>query len=347
MWLKLFLSTRRSVAVAAVVVPLALASVWAALSIWPYAANGKVVAPVAEELPPGTQAVAALSDSHDSAISAAGGADSSATSSLPARAAETATPMADSTPSATPAPAPPPTSTPVPPPTSTPEERAMAANRGGRESAAAPSEASPGSAVEQSQLPSLVGKRVGLQVGHWQCADLPSELASLRSSTGASSGGYREVDLNLKVAQLVADILRQQGIQVDVLPATIPVKYKADAFVAIHADANASSRPRGFKAARSPRSLIPAKDDALVAALYDEYIAATGFPRSTAITNNMLYYYAFASSRIQHSVDGATPAAIVETGYLTNPTDRALMLNSTDVVASGIARGIMRFLSGQ
>lgn len=155
------------------------------------------------------------------------------------------------------------------------------------------------------------------------------------------------MDVNLKVAQLVADILRQQGVQVDVLPATIPVKYKADAFVAIHADANASSRPRGFKAARSPRSLIPAKDDALVAALYDEYIAATGFPRSTAITNNMLYYYAFASSRVQHSVDGMTPAAIVEIGYLTNPTDRALMLNSTDVVATGIARGIMRFLSGQ
>ncbi len=215
----------------------------------------------------------------------------------------------------------------------------MAVNRGGRQSAEV--------AAEQPEPPSLAGKRVGLQVGHWQCADLPSELASLRSSTGGSGGGYREVDLNLKVAQSVADILQQQGIQVDVMPATVPVKYKADAFVAIHADANASSRPRGFKAARSPRSSIPTQDDALVASLYAEYASATGFPRSTAITNNMLYYYAFASSRIDHTVDALTPAAIIEIGYLTNPTDRAFIVNSTNVVAAGVARGILQFLTEQ
>lgn len=226
---------------------------------------------------------------------------------------------------------------PTPLPTATPEDR-MVASRGGREE--------PVAEAGQEQPSSLAGKRVGLQVGHWKCAELPAPLASLRRSTGGSGGGYKEVDVNLKVAQLVADILDDYGIQVDIIPATVPPKYKADAFIAIHADANRSSGPRGFKAARSGRSSIPATDDALVKALYAEYLDATGLPRSSAITNDMLYYYAF-SGQGTYTVASTTPAAIVEMGYLTNPKDRDLMVNSTDVVASGIARGILRFLNGQ
>lgn len=238
-------------------------------------------------------------------------------------------------PTATPWPA-----TPTPEPTATPGERELAANRGGREA--------PESTVEQSKPAPAVGKRVGLQVGHWQCANLPAEFASLRRSTGGSGGGYQEVDVNLKVARLVATILEQNGVYVDLLPATVPVKYQADAFVAIHCDANSSSGPRGFKAARSGRSAIPNVDDALVKAIYDDYIAATGFPRSSAITNNMLYYYSFNSNRSNsHTVASTTPAAIVELGYLTNPIDRAVIVNSTEIVADGLARGILSFLNSQ
>jgi hypothetical protein len=183
-------------------------------------------------------------------------------------------------------------------------------------------------------------------VGHWQCANLPAEFASLRTSTGGSSAGYQEVDLNLKIARLTAPLLEAQGIKVDIIPSTVPVKYQADAFVAIHGDANDISGPRGFKLARSGRSPIPTKDDALVAALYAEYGGVTGLPRSKAITNDMVYYYAF-NSGASHTVAATTPSAIMEMGYLSNPTDRALMLNSSNVVADGIARGIIAFLAGQ
>jgi hypothetical protein len=187
-------------------------------------------------------------------------------------------------------------------------------------------------------------KRVGIQAGHWLTADAPDELASLRTSTGAEAAGYREVDLNLKIANLVADILRGKGIQVDVLPTTIPVKYQADAFVAIHSDADGSAA-RGFKIARNGRSLIPAQDDALMQSLYSAYGKITGLPTSDAITSAMRYYYAFSAARREHTVADNTPAAIVEMGYLTNSRDRNLMLDSSDVVANGIAQGILDFLN--
>lgn len=202
----------------------------------------------------------------------------------------------------------------------------------------------PGTSTAQPQPSPFSGKRVGLQAGHWQTANAPAELASLRSSTGASAAGYREVDLNLKIARLVAGILESKGIEVDVLPTTLPVKYQADAFVAIHADA-AGSAARGYKIARSGRSAIPAQDDALVSSLYSAYGKATGLPTNGDFTDAMRYYYAFTSSRLQHTVAAITPAAIVEMGYLTNALDRSLMVNSSDRVAQGIAQGILDFLS--
>jgi N-acetylmuramoyl-L-alanine amidase len=88
-------------------------------------------------------------------------------------------------------------------------------------------------------------------------------------------------------------------------------------------------------------------DDALVNALYTEYLPVSGMPRSSAITNNMLYYYAFAGSNASHTVSPTTPAAIVEMGYLTNPSDLAFINNKPDVVAGAIAAGIERFLNGR
>src|SRR3954447_2804690 len=48
------------------------------------------------------------------------------------------------------------------------------------------------------------GARVGVQAGHWRIEELPDDQARLRGQTGGSGGGYREVDVNLAIAQLVA-----------------------------------------------------------------------------------------------------------------------------------------------
>jgi hypothetical protein len=185
---------------------------------------------------------------------------------------------------------------------------------------------------------------VAIQAGHWKNNELPEQLSSLEGNTGASGGGRREVDLNLDVANRVAKLLRDAGVTVEVLPATVPTGYTADAFVALHADGNSSSSARGFKISTRWRSDVAAQDAMLVDLLTEQYRAATGLPEDDGITRNMRGYYAYASFRPNWRVSNYTPGAIVEMGFITSAADRDVMFNRTDKVASGIAQGILRYL---
>lgn len=189
--------------------------------------------------------------------------------------------------------------------------------------------------------------RVGVQAGHWQSAALPDELASLRTQTGGSGGGVREVDFNVEIARKVVKLLQDNGVEADLLNTTVPINYAADAFVAIHADAVNGGGPGGYKLARGRNSAIPATDDALMNTIYDTYGKATGFRRDSNITRNMTGYYAFSNRRRQHAITKATPAVIVETGYLTHPPDLAFLTSHQDIVAQGIADGILKFLNSR
>ncbi|HEX6292532.1 MAG TPA: N-acetylmuramoyl-L-alanine amidase [Herpetosiphonaceae bacterium] len=185
--------------------------------------------------------------------------------------------------------------------------------------------------------------RVGLQVGHWRANELPDELKNLRTSTGAAAGGLREVDVNLAVANRAAEYLRSAGVTVDLLPATVPPSYRADAFVAIHADGSASSRISGWKAAAHWREWEAAT--ALIEALRAEYGPASGLRwDGDRVTSNMRGYYAFSSRRFDHSVSTYTPAVILEMGYLTNANDRRAMTQGADRLARGVSNSILRFL---
>jgi hypothetical protein len=185
--------------------------------------------------------------------------------------------------------------------------------------------------------------RVGLQVGHWRSNELPEELKSLRGNTGAAAGGVREVQVNLDVAQRAAGYLRSMGVAVDVLPATVPPNYRADAFIAIHADGSPSTRATGYKIATHWREWEAGT--ALVDALRAEYGPASGLSwDGSRITSGMRGYYAFSSGRYTHAIANDTPGAILEMGYVTNPNDRRLMTQNADRLARGVANGVMRFL---
>jgi hypothetical protein len=191
--------------------------------------------------------------------------------------------------------------------------------------------------------PVLAGpRRVAIQAGHWKVEEAPSEFPNLRFEPGASVAGVDEVTVTLDVANRVAEILRAKGIVVDVLPATIPPSYVADAFVSLHADDDGSGTATGFKLAhgfyRGPR------EDALVDALTKEFARATALPLNDDITDSMTDYYAFAWFRYQHALAPHTPAAIIEMGYLSYDGDRALLTQHADVAAAGIANGVLRFL---
>ncbi len=184
--------------------------------------------------------------------------------------------------------------------------------------------------------------RVGLQAGHWRSSELPEELAVLRTSTGASAGGIDEVDVNVDVARRIAARLRDRGIVVDVLPATVPPGYEADAFIALHADGSGNEEARGYKLA-APRRASP-ESNRLLAAIGAEYGRRTGLPRNTAITAAMLDYYAFNSDGLEHAIDDDTPAVIVEMGFVTKARDRATLSERRDVIARALADGILRYL---
>lgn len=185
-------------------------------------------------------------------------------------------------------------------------------------------------------------RRVGIQAGHWRMADVPDELRRLAGQTGTSAGGVAEWQVNLDIANRVASILRDDGIAADVIPATVPEGYLADAFLSLHADGDLSGTRRGFKAAHGTRR--GPYEPQLVKAIVEEYGRVTGLPSNGEVSRNMTGYYAFGWSRLRSSVAPHTPAAILEMGYLTHPDDRAVLTGQAERVASGIARGIRRFL---
>jgi hypothetical protein len=187
--------------------------------------------------------------------------------------------------------------------------------------------------------------RVGLQAGHWKSAEVPDELERIRTSTGASYGGRSEWQLNLDIAQRTATILRGQGILVDVLPATVPTGYQADAFISLHADANSSARARGYKVATRWRSAVAWRDQILMEYLGSKYAQLTGLPLDPSVTRGMRGYYAFNTYLgTEYRVGRTTPAAIIEMGFMTSAADRALLFDQPGRVANAVAQGILAYL---
>ena len=185
--------------------------------------------------------------------------------------------------------------------------------------------------------------KVGIQVGHLHSAELPPELARLRTSTGAYAAGVQEVEVNLAVVHAAAALLQAEGVEVEILPATIPPGFDADAFIAVHADGNNNATVRGYKV--SPPWRASPASRLLVAALLEHYGQTTGLPVDlNGVTYNMRGYYAFSSYRYRHAIADTTPAAILELGYLSNPEDRAFLRAQPEAAARGLAAGVLSYL---
>jgi len=186
-------------------------------------------------------------------------------------------------------------------------------------------------------------KRVGLQAGHWKTDEIPSELRGL--GPGAFAAGKAEWEVNLDVAERTAAILRAYGVEVDILPTTLPIEYKAHAFLSIHADGDETGARQGYKLGRAVWSATPAADDRLMAAISGAYAEATRMPLDpVGASRRMTAYYAFNSRRYCHAISPGTPSAILEAGYLTSAVDRQVLLYDPDAAARGIAIGLLRFL---
>jgi N-acetylmuramoyl-L-alanine amidase len=213
------------------------------------------------------------------------------------------------------------TTTPMaPPPTAAPSE------------SAAPSQA-PAAAIPSTLTPTPGPPHVGIVAGH------------RGNDTGAvCPDGLREVDINFDVAQRVVSALCANGYQVDLLEEFDERlwDYRADALVSIHADScdefrNATPPASGFKVANS---MVPEAEDRLVACLKKHYAANTlMYFHANSITDDMSHYHTF------YEINGQTPGAIIETGFMF--ADRTMLTERPDLVAQGIAEGIVCFIEGE
>lgn len=186
--------------------------------------------------------------------------------------------------------------------------------------------------------------RIGLQVGHWKTSEMPEELAKIRDRGGGTSGmGMAEWQVVLIIAEKTAELLKNKGYQVDILPATVPKKYWADAFVAIHADGNLNPLVSGYKVAAYQKDRT-GKADNLAQLVSENYGKVIDFPLDPNITKNMTRYYAFNFRRYEHAIHPMTPGILIETGFMTNKNEADFLINKPEIVAEGIANGIIQFI---
>jgi N-acetylmuramoyl-L-alanine amidase len=165
------------------------------------------------------------------------------------------------------------------------------------------------------------------------------------SDVGTQHGGLREADLTLDMAKRLRDLLTARGWEVkltretdvdvyapndsarDELQARVNVANNAGArlFVSIHANAFINSGPYGTTC------YISKPDDVAFAHIVETHLAADGTKDDGVIKSHLYVTY--------HT---RMPAVLIETAFLTNPSDYALLASAQwrQKVAQEIADGI-------
>jgi len=170
------------------------------------------------------------------------------------------------------------------------------------------------------------GLRVGLIAGH-----------SGSDSGAVCPDGLTEAEVNLRVAELVAEGLGRRGMRAEVLEEFDRrlSGYRADALVSIHSD-SCQVDFSGFKVANQEGGSEASVR--LTTCLWDEYEAVTGLNRHpTTITLDMTRYHAF------REIASSTPASIIELGFMN--ADRRLLTWQPERAARCIVNGILCFLA--
>ena len=183
--------------------------------------------------------------------------------------------------------------------------------------------------------------RIALQAGHWRADEAPRELSGLRGN-GTSWRGTAEWESNLEIARSAGAMLEQMGYEVDILPAVVPPNYRAHLFISIHADGSNDSNASGYRVA-APRRDATGRASRFVRLLERSYGEATNLRRLPTITRRMRNYYAFNFRRYEHSLHPMTIAVIIETGFLTSPRDRRVILSDPETAARGIVAAVVAF----
>lgn len=191
---------------------------------------------------------------------------------------------------------------------------------------------------EGAPLVSQPHLRIGIVAGH-----LGNDSGAV-CYDGNGNVTLTEVDVNLEIAALVEQQLKQRGFDVDLLREfdTRLNGYRALAIVSIHNDSceYVNDQATGFKVAAALNTNDINRANRLTACLVDRYQRSTAMTfHAGSITGDMREYHAF------REIDPSTVAAIIETGFLN--LDREMLTRNTDLVAAGVVDGILCFANNE
>lgn len=167
-------------------------------------------------------------------------------------------------------------------------------------------------------------------------------------NAGAEGNGYREQDLVYRIGVELAEILQAEGYEVRLSRPTADTQlgtsnasslaarvneaneWNADYFISLHANASTLATASGSEA------LVYRVDSTageLGTVIVRSLSEATGLPdRGVTPRTNL---YVLRRTRM--------PAVLVELGFITNSVDAALMADSPQLFALGVANGITAF----
>ena len=173
----------------------------------------------------------------------------------------------------------------------------------------------------------------------------------INPNAGAEGNGLREQDIVYRVGVALAELLRANGnfevrlsrpsadTQLGTSTASSLAArvneanaFGADAFISLHTNAAASPSATGSEAFVFSR---PSAAYNLAEDILARMTEATGLDNRGVFVRNGLYVLRKT----------AMPATLVELGFITNPSDAALMNNNPNLFATGIYQGILQYFN--
>ena len=168
-------------------------------------------------------------------------------------------------------------------------------------------------------------------------------------NTGAEGNGLREQDVTYEVGQRLAALLRRSGNWDVRLSRNSPDQvlgnsnasslrarvndansWGADYFISVHTNGSTDPSARGVEAYAYSR---PSRAFNLGEDIVDNLVEATGFPKRGMFVRPGLYVLKKTTM----------PAVLVEIGFISNPTEAAVMRDDPGLFAQGIYNGIVEY----